>query len=190
MDVVEPYHPERVLRQFGRVQTIPSPPLAPIRATRGPTARDYQIAYQYINQVWEGWANHLLSALNRSQPVRHPADCVPGYMSWYVRVSWRVLQNPNFHSGFAPRPEVHQPSGSGPIDHQQRISDALFILDDVTEKGEDHWADDPRGLYAHVNQVAHVLRGISIDDAQRIFRHPHMSSQSYSRTRTKRGRDT
>ncbi|RWR97226.1 serine/threonine-protein phosphatase 7 long form [Cinnamomum micranthum f. kanehirae] len=43
MDVVEPYHSDMVLRQFGRVQTIPSLPLAPIRTTRGPTARDYHI---------------------------------------------------------------------------------------------------------------------------------------------------
>ncbi|XP_028070433.1 protein MAIN-LIKE 1-like [Camellia sinensis] len=32
LDVVEPYHPERVLRQFGRVQTIPPAPLDPVRA--------------------------------------------------------------------------------------------------------------------------------------------------------------
>ena len=105
MDVVEPYHPDRVLKQFGRVQTVPPLPLAPIHATRGPTASDYHITYQYINQVWEGWPNQLLSALNRSQPVRRPADCVPGYMNWYKRVSWRILQNPNFHSNFASRPE-------------------------------------------------------------------------------------
>lgn len=29
MGVVESYHLDRVLRQFGRVQTIPLPPLAP-----------------------------------------------------------------------------------------------------------------------------------------------------------------
>ncbi|RWR88577.1 serine/threonine-protein phosphatase 7 long form [Cinnamomum micranthum f. kanehirae] len=51
MDVVELYHPDRILRQFGRVQTIPSAPLSPIRAARGPTANAYQIAYQYFDQV-------------------------------------------------------------------------------------------------------------------------------------------
>ena len=113
-------------------------------------------------------------------------------MNWYVRVSWRILQNPNFHSNFTPRPQVYQPSSSssGVIDYQQRNKDALMILNELTEKGEDHWAEDPRGLYTHVNQVATVLRGVSIEDAQRVFRHPHMSSQSYSRTRTRRGRDS
>ncbi|XP_028051339.1 protein MAIN-LIKE 1-like [Camellia sinensis] len=37
LDVVEPYHPERVLRQFGRVQAIPPVPLDPVRAVRGVT---------------------------------------------------------------------------------------------------------------------------------------------------------
>ncbi|XP_028101444.1 protein MAIN-LIKE 1-like [Camellia sinensis] len=35
LDVVESYHPDRVLRQFGRVQTIPDAPLAPSRGARG-----------------------------------------------------------------------------------------------------------------------------------------------------------
>ena len=188
MDVVEHYHPDRVLRQFRRVQTIPPPPLAPIRATWGPIARDYHIEYQYINQVWEGCPNHLLSALNRSQPVRRPADCVPGYMDWYKRVSWRILQNPSSHSDFAPLPEQTEPSSM--VDYEQRNSNALFILDEVMERGEDHWVENPWGLHTHINQVTHVLRGMSIADAQRIIRHPHISSQSYTRSRSTRGRNT
>ncbi|KAL7185843.1 hypothetical protein ACSBR2_027745 [Camellia fascicularis] len=39
MHIVKPYHPDRVLRQFGRVQIILSPPLAPVRASRGSTAK-------------------------------------------------------------------------------------------------------------------------------------------------------
>ncbi|THG11079.1 hypothetical protein TEA_002610 [Camellia sinensis var. sinensis] len=34
LDVVEPYHPKRVLRQFGRVQTIPPAPLDLVRTVR------------------------------------------------------------------------------------------------------------------------------------------------------------
>ncbi|KAK9112051.1 hypothetical protein Scep_019570 [Stephania cephalantha] len=37
MDVVEPYHPERILRQFGHVQSIPDPPYRPLEAHRGPS---------------------------------------------------------------------------------------------------------------------------------------------------------
>ena len=74
------------------------------------------------------------------------------------------------------------------VDYEQRNSDALFILNEVMGRGEDHWVKNPRGLYTHLNQVAHVLRGMSIADAQRIIRHLHMSSQSYTRTRSTRGR--
>ena len=34
IDVVEPYHPKRMLRQLGRVQIIPPPPLAPEKVKR------------------------------------------------------------------------------------------------------------------------------------------------------------
>ncbi|XP_028063031.1 uncharacterized protein LOC114266350 [Camellia sinensis] len=39
---VEPYHPEKVLKQFGKVQTIPPAPLDPVRAIRGVTAGQYR----------------------------------------------------------------------------------------------------------------------------------------------------
>ena len=108
MDVDEPYHPDRILRQFGRVQTIPSAPLLSIRATQGPPANAYHIAYQYFDQVWETWNDHLLFGLNRSTPVRRSSDCVPNYMDWYAQVSWKLLQNPNLQSNFRPHPQDAQ----------------------------------------------------------------------------------
>ncbi|KAL7185844.1 hypothetical protein ACSBR2_027746 [Camellia fascicularis] len=78
MHIVEPYHPDRVLRQFGRVQIIPSPPLAPVRASRGSTAKQNSIAYKYLGTIWESWENHLLSETARSLLVLHPWDCIPG----------------------------------------------------------------------------------------------------------------
>ncbi|KAK9086684.1 hypothetical protein Syun_029078 [Stephania yunnanensis] len=46
MDVVEPYHPERILRQFGHVQSIPDPPCLSIGSTQRP------ICEQVLRQVW------------------------------------------------------------------------------------------------------------------------------------------
>ena len=43
------------------------------------------------------------------------------------------------------------------VDYEQRNSDALFILDEVMERDENHWIEDPRGLYTYLNQVTHVL---------------------------------
>ena len=51
IDVVEPYHPERVLRQFGRIQMIPRTPLAPTRASRGSTVGSYCIVYVFLDQM-------------------------------------------------------------------------------------------------------------------------------------------
>lgn len=103
LDIVEPYHPERVLRQFGRVQTISPAPLDPVRAVRGVTAGRYRVIYQYLDQIWESWDNHVLSARRRSTPVRRPADCVDGYMQWYANITHLYIQNPTYWSGFDPR---------------------------------------------------------------------------------------
>ncbi|XP_028075300.1 protein MAIN-LIKE 1-like [Camellia sinensis] len=66
LKVVELYHPDRVLRQFGRVQTIPNPPLGPMHASRGATAPRYNVMYAYLDIIWEAWDNHVLSDPRRS----------------------------------------------------------------------------------------------------------------------------
>ncbi|XP_028067879.1 protein MAIN-LIKE 1-like [Camellia sinensis] len=53
LEVVEPYHPNRVLRQFGRVQTIPNPPLGPMRASQEAIAPCYDVIYAYLHIIWE-----------------------------------------------------------------------------------------------------------------------------------------
>lgn len=106
MHIVEPYHPDRVLRQFGRVQIIPSPPLAPVRASRGSTAKQYIIAYKYLDTIWESWENHLLSEIGRSVLVLHPWDCVPGYLDWFTSISHVQVQNPTHRSKYNPRTET------------------------------------------------------------------------------------
>ncbi|KAK9087523.1 hypothetical protein Syun_029917 [Stephania yunnanensis] len=53
MDVVEPYHPERILRQFGHVQSIPDPPYGPLEAHRGPFANKYSVKYGFEQDNWE-----------------------------------------------------------------------------------------------------------------------------------------
>ncbi|CAL5373407.1 unnamed protein product [Camellia sinensis] len=70
----------RVLRQFGRVQTIPNPPLDSMRASRGATTPCYNVMYTYLDIIWEAWDNHVLSDRRRSTPVRQPWDYVPGWL--------------------------------------------------------------------------------------------------------------
>ena len=47
--VVESYHPERVLRQFGYIQTIPHRPFTPPRPDRS----------ILLDQYWERWTDHV-----------------------------------------------------------------------------------------------------------------------------------
>ena len=103
IDIVDPYHPDRVLRQFGTIQAIPFTPLAPVRAYHESTANQYHIAYQYLDRVWESWANHLLSPLNSGAPVTQSHDCAHGYIDWYARVSHPLIKEPTKRSTLNPR---------------------------------------------------------------------------------------
>ena len=116
MDIVKSYHPNRILKWFGIVQTIPLLPLIMICAARGLGANAYHTAYQYFDRVWERWNDHILYGLNRSTPIRRPSDCVPNYMDRYAQVSWRLLQNPNLQSNYRPRARDAQPSSN--IDYE------------------------------------------------------------------------
>ncbi|KAK9121464.1 hypothetical protein Syun_019081 [Stephania yunnanensis] len=47
MDVMEPYHPERILRWLAHVQSIPDPPYRPLEAHRGPSTLKYSVKYGF-----------------------------------------------------------------------------------------------------------------------------------------------
>ncbi|KAI8560677.1 hypothetical protein RHMOL_Rhmol04G0276000 [Rhododendron molle] len=49
MAVLEPYLPDRVLRQFGMVQLVPGPPLVPLRGSRGANSHSYSVVYAYTD---------------------------------------------------------------------------------------------------------------------------------------------
>ncbi|KAG5557551.1 hypothetical protein RHGRI_007704 [Rhododendron griersonianum] len=77
MTVVEPYLPNRVLRQFGLVQFIPGPPLAPLRGSKGST-----------DALWQNWRDHLLHE-DKRVPVRPgvPWESHHDYLPWFKTVS-------------------------------------------------------------------------------------------------------
>lgn len=112
MDIVESYHPDRVLSQFGRFQAIPPAPLAPISATWGATTAQYRIAYGYLDQILERWHNHLVSPLEWSTPTSHPWDCVLGDMDWYVVLSRPDGSEPSARSTCDPRVQDFRDSSS------------------------------------------------------------------------------
>ena len=92
-DIVEPYHPERVLRQWGYLQTIPPPPLAPYRAKRGSSSTTYQVAYTFVDSLWDRWEMYVLPEEKRGRKWVTVGETAPGYMAWFDSISHRYIQN-------------------------------------------------------------------------------------------------
>ena len=92
-DVVEAYYPERVLRRFGRVQTIPTMPMiSHLLSTRGKTSQAYKVAYSVNAWTHDNWRNHLLNNQLRSRPVRVPWECDSKYMEWFLKITHPNVQ--------------------------------------------------------------------------------------------------
>lgn len=95
LDIVEPYYPDRVLRQFGRVQTIPRNPYTHFRVRRVSDSKSYKVVYQYFDGLWQRWRDHVLDDANRSTPVKFSYDCTSEYLSWYQNITHPYVQHPN-----------------------------------------------------------------------------------------------
>ncbi len=67
--------PDRVLRQYGYVQTIPSSPADVTGVTTTPQQMDIAFMQYVVHLVDPG------------SPVVHPYDCADGYMDWFRRIS-------------------------------------------------------------------------------------------------------
>ncbi|KAH7835826.1 hypothetical protein Vadar_030228 [Vaccinium darrowii] len=121
LSVVEPYMPDRVLRQLGLVQSVPGPPIAPERGGKG--------GDEWTYGFWENWGNHLLPD-DKGVFVRPgvPWECTPDYLPWFRKVShYRVGPN--------------RSEGEGTGRATERIAKAVALLDgalDVTGTSMHH----------------------------------------------------
>ncbi|OVA07425.1 Aminotransferase-like [Macleaya cordata] len=79
-NVIEPYHPDRVMRQFGLVQSIPRPPIKK------------KVVHDIVSHQWDNWTSQLL--VQRGEPISKPWDCGHDYMEWFRSVSHTCVQNP------------------------------------------------------------------------------------------------
>ncbi|KAM0958032.1 hypothetical protein ACFX13_023777 [Malus domestica] len=158
-DVVEPYCPERVLRQFGRVQTIPKAPCVLPRSTRATHASVNKLLYEYIDGMWDGWQNHVLHQNNRSSPVSIASDVVSGYLDWYHKVSHPYVHNPaHSTSSFDPQYTSHTSY------YQDRVQRILNITRRIVDMGKEvALRDFPDDVYNAVESIQNLLEGRSSD---------------------------
>ncbi|KAG5516066.1 hypothetical protein RHGRI_036948 [Rhododendron griersonianum] len=81
MSYVEPYLPDRVLRQFGLLQRIPADPIAPQRASRG--QHTYHVVYEWTEGFWSSPDYHLVLEDKRERtPPGIPWACTDDYIPW------------------------------------------------------------------------------------------------------------
>ncbi|XP_012840849.1 PREDICTED: serine/threonine-protein phosphatase 7 long form homolog [Erythranthe guttata] len=95
MDIVEPYMPDRALRQFGRVQTIPFPIIeSNLPHNRGLFGAGYKVTFHAPGGMWQ---NEYANFIDLSQyPEAWPPETVAEeYMKWYIERTHRLISNPD-----------------------------------------------------------------------------------------------
>ncbi|KAG5548698.1 hypothetical protein RHGRI_014149 [Rhododendron griersonianum] len=150
MTVVEPYLLDRVLRQFGLVQFVPGPPLAPLRGSRGSTAATYSVVYQYTDALWQNWRDHLLHK-DKRVPVRGgvPWESHHDYLPWFTTVS-HLRVSPN------------RGEGQFILSVEERNAAALALLDGFL--GGRTISTAPCDMWNTILQVWRILSGAEAGD--------------------------
>lgn len=82
--ITEAYMPERCLRQFGYVQTIPAAPQVPTKVYLGLNPKLYVVEHDPNRRNWDMWQAHCISP-ERFGSFRciNSSDTMPGYMRWF-----------------------------------------------------------------------------------------------------------
>ncbi|KAI5664516.1 hypothetical protein M9H77_23839 [Catharanthus roseus] len=100
-DCVEPYMPDRILRQCGFRQCIPAHPIHPQDACRPLNNRMYVLRNTFVEALWLEAHLHLLIESWTSVPAILASSCTDDYMGWYLPRTHQRIQNPgNIFSGY------------------------------------------------------------------------------------------
>lgn len=86
--------PDRVLRQFGFVQTVPRRTLQLVTAPGGTKPLNYVPArFNWVSDFFTEWQRHVIGDEER-QPVVEMSDCSDDYMAYYAEHGHPKLLNP------------------------------------------------------------------------------------------------
>lgn len=97
--ISEPYHPNRVVRQFGRVQDKPCAPICPQFSSRKKT-KSYIARYDTRDSAFLNFKEYLLDEEMRGPKATVKGQCTPEYDAWYTSVAWLHLNEGIPHSLF------------------------------------------------------------------------------------------
>ncbi|KAF7135063.1 hypothetical protein RHSIM_Rhsim08G0127400 [Rhododendron simsii] len=153
MGVLEPYIPDRVLRQFGMVQLVPGRLLVPLRGSRGTNSHSYRVVDAYTDGQRENWRDHVMNADKRVaiQPGV-PWESHPDYLPWLWTVS---------HFRVSPRPvEVLYTESA-----EERNAAALAFLDNVLGGTRAMTSTCSYELRQALVEVRRTLRGPEVAEA-------------------------
>ncbi|KAF6140879.1 hypothetical protein GIB67_042292 [Kingdonia uniflora] len=98
-DHVEPIYPNRIIKQFARIQPIPKNPkcveVSGLRTWYGDGPKQYKPKYGWVDAFSKGlWKEWIVRSRNRGRRLGGPAQCVEGYMQWFQSVSWTKICPP------------------------------------------------------------------------------------------------
>ncbi|KAK9707147.1 hypothetical protein RND81_07G175800 [Saponaria officinalis] len=102
LDIVEPYQPNRCLRQFRYCQTIPMHMITPARdqCSANLPKSGYRVDFgQYVDNQW-GFTDASIKLSERSRPAVMPFETVPRYKIWFERISHQYLYPPTHRVEF------------------------------------------------------------------------------------------
>ncbi|KAI5654466.1 hypothetical protein M9H77_31653 [Catharanthus roseus] len=95
------YMPDRIVRQFGFKQCIPSHPIRSQEARRPTNNRMSVVKNLFAEALWLEAPLHLFTETWTSVPTIPPSACTDDYMQWFLPRSHPRIQNPlNIPHGF------------------------------------------------------------------------------------------
>ncbi|KAF9624138.1 hypothetical protein IFM89_008076 [Coptis chinensis] len=145
LDIAEGYNIDRVLRQVGYVQRIPSRPIQPKYGSKKTDVR-YNVNHFTFSRLWTSGDNHVLSKFERGERVMASSDCINRYIDWFNNISHHRIRNPKHFS------QVHRLS---PVNWELIVTEATKLFKESLDIGG---TQDVHGMLAREKMIYNILQ--------------------------------